>query len=66
MAEPSENQPKWYTLSSEAFGKQLQVNPAKRLSASVVQRLLQASLAAIVDSNGQGFKPSEMEKRRND
>ena len=66
MAGTTDNQPKWDTLSSEAFGKQLQINPAKRLSTSVVQPLLQMSLAAIVDSIGQGFKPSEMEKRRND
>jgi hypothetical protein len=66
LAGTTVNQPKWDTLSSEAFGKQLQINPAKRLSTSVVQPLLQMSLAAIVDGIGQGFKSSEMEKRRND
>jgi Ca2+-transporting ATPase len=40
MAETPENQPKWYTLSPEEVGKQLQVDPAKGLSAAEVQQRL--------------------------
>jgi P-type Ca2+ transporter type 2C len=38
MADTSENQPKWYTLSSEAVAKELQVDLAKGLSAAEVQK----------------------------
>jgi Ca2+-transporting ATPase len=38
MAETTENQPKWYTLSAEAVAKELQVDPAKGLSAAEVQQ----------------------------
>ena len=34
MAEATNNQPKWYTLSPEDVAKQLQVDPAKGLSAA--------------------------------
>ena len=40
MAEPSDSQPKWYTLTSEAVAQQLKVDPAKGLSASEVQQRL--------------------------
>ena len=36
-----ESQPKWFTLSPEEVGKQLQVDPAKGLSAAEVQQRLQ-------------------------
>jgi Ca2+-transporting ATPase len=41
MAETTENQPKWYTLSPEAVAKELQVDPAKGLSAAEAQQRLQ-------------------------
>jgi Ca2+-transporting ATPase len=41
MAEPSENQPKWYTIPAEAVAKQLQIDPAKGLSAAEAQQRLQ-------------------------
>ena len=33
MAEPTQEQPKWYSLSPEAVAQQLKVDPAKGLSA---------------------------------
>jgi Ca2+-transporting ATPase len=41
MSETSDKQPKWYTLSPEAVGKELGVDPAKGLSAADVQQRLQ-------------------------
>ena len=41
MAETPANQPIWYNLSPEDVGKQLQVDPAKGLSAAEVQGRLQ-------------------------
>jgi P-type Ca2+ transporter type 2C len=41
MADIPANQPKWYTLSPEEVGKQLQVDPAKGLSAAEAQQRLQ-------------------------
>ena len=41
MTETPGNQTKWYTLSPEEVGKQLQVDPAKGLSAAEVQQRLQ-------------------------
>jgi Ca2+-transporting ATPase len=41
MSEISDKQPKWYTLSPEAVGKELGVDPAKGLSAAEVQQRLQ-------------------------
>jgi P-type Ca2+ transporter type 2C len=38
MADTTETQPKWYTLSSEAVAKELQVDPAKGLSAAEVKQ----------------------------
>jgi Ca2+-transporting ATPase len=38
MADIPANQPKWYTLSSDEVGKQLQVDPAKGLSSSEAQQ----------------------------
>jgi P-type Ca2+ transporter type 2C len=40
MTEPT-NQPKWYTMTPEAVGKELQVDPMKGLSASEAQQRLQ-------------------------
>ena len=33
MSDTTGNQPNWYTLTPEAVGKELQVDPAKGLSA---------------------------------
>ncbi len=41
MAETTENQPKWYTLTPEAVAKELQVDPAKGLSTAEAQQRLQ-------------------------
>src|SRR5512143_371050 len=41
MSEPAGNQPKWYALSAEDVAKQLQVDPAKGLSAAEAQSRLQ-------------------------
>ncbi len=41
MAEPTDSQTKWYTLTSEAVAQQLKVDPAKGLSAAEVQQRLQ-------------------------
>src|SRR5512136_2180672 len=41
MSETTEKQTKWYALSSEDVAKQLQVDPAKGLSASEAQQRLQ-------------------------
>ncbi len=41
MAESTDNQPKWYTLSLEEVGKQLQVDPAKGLSSDEAKSRLQ-------------------------
>ena len=41
MAEITENQPKWYTLSAEAAAKELQVDPAQGLSKAEAQQRLQ-------------------------
>ena len=41
MAEATDNQPKWYTLAPEEVGKQLQVDPAKGLSAAEAKQRLQ-------------------------
>ena len=41
MADTTDNQPKWYTLTPEEAGKQLQVDPAKGLSAAEAQQRLQ-------------------------
>jgi P-type Ca2+ transporter type 2C len=41
MADIPANQSKWYTLSPEEVGKQLQVDPAKGLSAAEAQQRLQ-------------------------
>jgi Ca2+-transporting ATPase len=38
MAETTNQQPKWYTMTPEAVGKQLGVDPAKGLSAAEVQQ----------------------------
>jgi Ca2+-transporting ATPase len=40
MAEPTDNQPKWYTLTPEAVSKELGVDLAKGLSAAEVQQRL--------------------------
>ena len=40
MAEPSDSQTKWYSMTSEAVAQQLKVDPAKGLSASEVQQRL--------------------------
>ncbi len=41
MAETKESQPIWYTLTPEEIGKQLQVDPAKGLSAAEAKARLQ-------------------------
>ena len=41
MADTNESQTKWYTLSTEEIGKQLQVDPAKGLSAAEAKTRLQ-------------------------
>ena len=41
MAETTKTQPKWYALTVEAAAKELQVDPAKGLSASEAQQRLQ-------------------------
>lgn len=41
MAEPSENQPNWFTLSPEEVAGQLKVDPAKGLSSAEAQQRLQ-------------------------
>jgi P-type Ca2+ transporter type 2C len=41
MSDITDNQPKWYTLTPEAVGKELGVDPAKGLSAADVQQRLQ-------------------------
>jgi P-type Ca2+ transporter type 2C len=41
MADTPLKQPKWYTLTPEAVGKELQVDPSKGLSAAEVQQRLQ-------------------------
>jgi Ca2+-transporting ATPase len=41
MAEPTGEQPKWYALTSEAVAQQLEVDPAKGLSAAEAQQRLQ-------------------------
>jgi Ca2+-transporting ATPase len=41
MAEPTQAQPKWYTLSTDAVAQQLKVDPAKGLSAAEAQQRLQ-------------------------
>ena len=41
MAETTESKPKWYALTVEAAAKQLQVDPAKGLSASEAKERLQ-------------------------
>jgi P-type Ca2+ transporter type 2C len=41
MAETTDSQPIWYTLTPEAVGKELGVDPAKGLSASEAQQRLQ-------------------------
>ena len=41
MAESTNNQPKWYTMTPEAVGKELGVDPAKGLSAAEAQQRLQ-------------------------
>src|SRR5512139_3855941 len=41
MAEPSKNQPVWYTLDPQAVGKELGVDPAKGLSAAEAKSRLQ-------------------------
>ena len=37
MSEAPANQPKWYALTAEAVAEQLQVDPAKGLSAAEAQ-----------------------------
>ncbi len=41
MSQPESSQPKWYALAAEAAAKQLQVDPAKGLSAAEAQQRLQ-------------------------
>src|SRR5512143_3131334 len=41
MSQPGSGQPKWYGLTAEAVAKQLQVDPAKGLSAAEAQQRLQ-------------------------
>ncbi len=41
MADTSNNQPKWYTLSAEAVAKDLQVDPARGLTSTEAQQRLQ-------------------------
>ncbi len=41
MAETTPSQPKWYTMTPEAVGKELGVDPAKGLSSSEAQQRLQ-------------------------
>jgi Ca2+-transporting ATPase len=41
MAATTENQQNWYTLTPEAVGKELQVDPARGLSAAEAQQRLQ-------------------------
>ena len=41
MADTAENQTKWYTLTPEEVGKQLQVDPAKGLSAAEAKQRLE-------------------------
>ncbi len=41
MADTTDSQPKWYTLTPEEVGKQLQVDPAKGLSAAEAKQRLQ-------------------------
>ncbi len=41
MSEPAANQSQWYALTAEAAAKQLQVDPAKGLSAAEAQQRLQ-------------------------
>jgi P-type Ca2+ transporter type 2C len=41
MAETTDKQPNWYTMTPEAVGKQLGVDPAKGLSAAEAQQRLQ-------------------------
>ena len=41
MVEKTESQSKWYTMTPEAIGKELQVDPAKGLSAAEAQQRLQ-------------------------
>lgn len=40
MAESTDSQTNWYTMSAEAAGQELQVDPAKGLSAAVAQQRL--------------------------
>lgn len=41
MAEPTDNQPQWYSMTVEAVAQQLGVDPAKGLSTTEVQKRLQ-------------------------
>ncbi len=41
MSQPESSQPKWYALTAEDAAKQLQVDPAKGLSAAEAQQRLQ-------------------------
>ena len=41
MAEPTQEQPKWYAMTPEAVAGQLKVDPAKGLSAAEAQQRLQ-------------------------
>ena len=41
MSQPEGSQPKWYALTAEDVAKQLQVDPAKGLSAAEAQQRLQ-------------------------
>jgi Ca2+-transporting ATPase len=41
MAEITDSHPNWYTISSDAVGQELQVDPAKGLNASEAQQRLQ-------------------------
>jgi Ca2+-transporting ATPase len=52
MAETTESQPKWYTMSPEAVEQQLKVDPAKGLSASEAQQRLQK------------FGPNKLEEKK--
>ena len=41
MAETTDNHPNWYTMTPEAVGQALQVDPTEGLSAAVAQQRLQ-------------------------
>ena len=65
MSQPESSQPKWYALAAEDVAKQLQVDPAKGLSANEAQTRLQQygsnKLAAKKKESGRASVPAPVQ-----